>query len=122
MQGCPRRSKVTAKLSDFGGALLDNPAGFQEPTGTSPWTAPEYKTERPRDHLLLSDIYALGLLFWRIILDGQDPFLDPLFNIPADQTKADELKIEMKPSDDFINHVMQTLIGQQKFSALQLDL
>jgi serine/threonine protein kinase len=74
----------TAKLSDVGGALLDNPAGFQKPTGIPPWTAPEYKMERPREHLLLSDIYAWGLLFWRIILDGQDPFLDPLFNLPAD--------------------------------------
>jgi serine/threonine protein kinase len=74
----------TAKLSVVGGALLDNPAGFQKPTGIPPWTAPEYKMERPREHLLLSDIYAWGLLFWRIILDGQDPFLDPLFNLPAD--------------------------------------
>ena len=64
----------TAKLSDFGGALLDDNPSFIEPPGTPPWTAPEYHTVRPRAKLLLSDVYALGLLFWRVLLHGGDPF------------------------------------------------
>jgi serine/threonine protein kinase len=108
---------LTAKLSDFGGALMDNPEGFREPIGTPPWTAPEYGIERPRDQLFLSDVYALGLLFWRIVLHGKDPFLDPLFDLPTDSKKADEMKSKMKQSDDFIDQVQHSLEIQCRFSS-----
>ena len=89
----------TAKLSDFGGALLDTPDSFIEPTGTPPWTAPEYKTERPRQQLLLSDVYAVGLLFWRVVLDGSNPFTDSLFfeqSLGEEAALAMILKIKVK--------------------------
>ena len=99
-----------AKLSDFGGALLDTPETFQEPTGTPPWTAPEYGTPRPRDDLLLSDVYALGLLAWRIFLNGRDPFADrPVFDLPADQDAALSVISTMKMSAAFIDKVMESL-------------
>jgi serine/threonine protein kinase len=73
-----------AKLSDFGGAILDSPQAFLQPMGTRPWTAPEYQTNRSRQGLLQSDVYALGLLMWRIMLDGGDPFTDKtLFELPS---------------------------------------
>lgn len=102
----------TAKLSDFGGALLDGQEGFQEPTGTPPWTAPEHKTKRPRGHLLLSDVYALGLLLWRILLDGQNPFLAP----------DGSLRPDMKQSDDFVYQIQSDLRFSRKFSSAQTDL
>ncbi|KAJ9648632.1 hypothetical protein H2199_001487 [Coniosporium tulheliwenetii] len=93
----------TAKLSDFGGALLDTPDSYLEPTGTPPWTAPEYHTERPREELLLSDVYALGLLFWCIMLHGADPFADKeIFKLPFDREKALDVILDLKRSKDFL--------------------
>lgn len=78
-----------AKLSDFGGALLDSPQALLQPMGTRPWTAPEYRTNRSRQDLLQSDVYALGLLMWRIMLDGGDPFADKaLFALPSGEKKV----------------------------------
>ena len=69
-------SMPIAKLSDFGGALLDAPEERACPMCTPPWTAPEYQTLRTRSELLKSDIYALGLLIWRIMLQGANPFME----------------------------------------------
>ena len=41
-------SEMQAKLSDFGGALVDNPEERSCPMCTPPWTAPEYLTPRTR--------------------------------------------------------------------------
>jgi serine/threonine protein kinase len=95
---------VVAKLSDFGGALLDSPDILAKPMGTPPWTAPEYDTLRSRGELLKSDIYALGLLIWQVMIDGNDPFCDDsIFDLP--KTNIDRLDAikQWKQSDDFLN-------------------
>jgi serine/threonine protein kinase len=95
----------TAKLSDFGGALLDSPQALLQPTGTRPWTAPEYRTNHSRQDLLQSDVYALGLVMWRIMLDGEDPFVDKtLFNLPLGEKNAiDDVIDKYKLSDSFLS-------------------
>jgi serine/threonine protein kinase len=94
---------VVAKLSDFGGALLDSPDALAKPMATPPWTAPEYDTLRPRSELLKSDIYALGLLIWQVTLSGNDPFCDEtIFDLPkADDNRLDAIQ-KLKQSEDFL--------------------
>lgn len=92
-----------AKLSDFGGALLDVNASFVEPTGTPPWTAPEYRTVRPQEKLPLSDIYALGLLFWRVLLNGGNPFDDrDLFGESGNREQALATILLLKREDKLL--------------------
>jgi len=71
-EGRPSR----AKLSDFGGALLDSDTLESMPMPTPPWNAPESAVDRPRVRLISSDVYSLGLRIWRIILNGKNPFED----------------------------------------------
>ncbi|KAJ5113288.1 hypothetical protein N7456_001822 [Penicillium angulare] len=68
-----------AKLCDFGFAVFladikDDKARLLG--GTFPWTAPEFRRELPYPHyfLKLTDVYSLGLLFWRVLLEGESPF------------------------------------------------
>ena len=108
---------VTAKLSDFGGALLDNPDLFIEPTGTPPWTAPEYKTVRSRQQLLLSDVYALGLLAWRVALDGANPFTNiELLEASTTQETAFAAILKLKKEDKLSG------IAKQSIHEFQRDL
>lgn len=94
-----------AKLSDFGGALLDSPQALLRPMGTRPWTAPEYEANRSRQGLLQSDVYALGLLMWRIMLGGGDPFADKnLFELPSGEKKViDDAIDDYKRSGTFLS-------------------
>jgi len=100
---------LTAKLSDFGGALLDHGDDFQEPTGTPPWTAPEHLTRRTRQELLVSDVYALGLLFWRVAIDGRQPFEDPVFNLPTNRAETLAAIARMKMTDGFVQSIEEYL-------------
>lgn len=68
-----------AKLCDFGFSILladieGNRARLRG--GTIPWTAPEFGRDLPcpQVFLKLTDVYSLGLLFWRVLLDGKNPF------------------------------------------------
>jgi serine/threonine protein kinase len=67
---------VRAKLSDFGGALLDSDTSESVRMATPPWNAPEWRIARPRNQLINSDVYSLGLLIWQIVLNGRNPFDD----------------------------------------------
>jgi serine/threonine protein kinase len=91
----------TAKLSDFGGALLDMPDSCLSPMGTPPWVAPEYGTKRRRSELLLSDVYALGLLFWRMMLDGANPFT-LILQRSIDSKEAEKTIQKLKDSDEIL--------------------
>ncbi|KAJ5281640.1 hypothetical protein N7478_007012 [Penicillium angulare] len=68
-----------AKICDFGFAVFladikDDKACLLG--GTIPWIAPEFRRELPYPHyfLKLTDVYSLGLLFWRVLLEGKNPF------------------------------------------------
>jgi len=77
------RHPVVAKLSDFGGALPDIPNLTSLQFGTPPWNAPGGNCERPREELLNSDVYSLGMVIWHVMLNGRSPFHDTeLFQLP----------------------------------------
>ncbi|KAI9706668.1 MAG: hypothetical protein M1836_003677 [Candelina mexicana] len=106
----PNMSTPRAKLSDFGGALLDNPDELTCPMCTPPWTAPEYDMFRTRAQLMKSDVYTLGLLLWQILLNESDPFqqigaYDP--ELPREQ-QLSQIQLE-KRSDNFFQRVSENL-------------
>ena len=106
----PGMSMPRAKLSDFGGALLDNPDELTCPMCTPPWTAPEYDMFRTRAELTKSDLYTLGLLFWQILLNNSNPFqhiaaYDP--DLPREQ-QLSQIQSEKK-SNKFSQRVSQSL-------------
>jgi serine/threonine protein kinase len=65
----------TAKLADFGGAVMDmTPNEFRKmETWTWPFQAPEVTSNQrlSKDGMVLTDVYAFGLLVWRAFEDGQ---------------------------------------------------
>lgn len=79
-QSPPSSNTVTswiAKLSDFGGAIMDVSDNGVDVlrTGTQPWNAPEWKTEMRTIDMKRTDIYSFGLVIWSIAADGVDPFV-----------------------------------------------
>lgn len=65
---------VIAKLADFGCSTQIVDRGWQLRGGTQPWNAPEWRQIIPTNMLHAPDIYSLGLLIWRLCLEGQNPF------------------------------------------------
>jgi serine/threonine protein kinase len=69
--------KYTAKLADFGGSAMDFQEGerrFLPSGGTPPFDAPESHRGLDGEGLKNTDVYSLGILVWRTILDGKNPF------------------------------------------------
>ncbi|KAL4965479.1 uncharacterized protein BDV14DRAFT_199883 [Aspergillus stella-maris] len=88
----------TAKLCDFGFAVFLADISKEKARllgGTHPWTAPEWKKELPfpRYFLKLTDVYSLGLLLWRLLLDGDNPFKHLLLK----DKNIDQAKVEDPP-------------------------
>ncbi|CAI9633498.1 unnamed protein product [Alternaria burnsii] len=82
----------TAKLADFGGAVMNmTPNGFRKmETWTWPFQAPEVTSNQrlSKDGMVLTDVYAFGLLVWRAFEDGQG-----FVSLPgAAQDASDEYK------------------------------
>lgn len=65
---------IVAKIADFGCSTRMREDGWQLRGGTQPWNAPEWRTVMPIYLLHKTDIYSLGLLIWRMFLDGNNPF------------------------------------------------
>lgn len=67
---------VIAKLADFGCAVadIDPSENVKLSAFTFPWNSPECHDRRPRDELRYSDVYSYGLLVWRVMLNGVNPF------------------------------------------------
>lgn len=89
-----------AKLSDFGGALLDSDTLDSVSMATPPWNAPEWKTARPRSQLINSDVYSLGLLIWRVVLNGRNPFDDVEIFPPLLTRREFMAKLEQEKATD----------------------
>lgn len=82
---------ITPKLSDFGFSLvLPQEQLGTKLIGTPRWSAPELsqghsdRVMQDPSHFPLLDIYSYGLLVWRVLKDGQDPFNDPVFTPTED--------------------------------------
>ncbi|KAJ3758965.1 hypothetical protein EV360DRAFT_42831 [Lentinula raphanica] len=88
---------LVAKISDFGGSVMDLGADdFRSlVTPTQPWLAPEFfvSTRMSEDQLKLVDVYALGLLVWRTMVDGGDPYRLPQSDVkPLSESEVYDLK------------------------------
>ncbi|KAK7450114.1 hypothetical protein VKT23_012996 [Stygiomarasmius scandens] len=70
------RKPYIAKLSDFGGSVM-NLLHAEEVflhVGTRSYEAPDARERLTEDGLKRTDVYSLGLLIWRTLLDGKSPF------------------------------------------------
>lgn len=115
------------KLCDFGSSILisdyeDAESGCFLIARTEPWDAPESKKLIKRDDLYSTDIYSFGLLFSRIMLDGNDPF-DESFHIGSgNKAVYDITEINrLKESDEIVSHIQQRLLKMDIFSPEQMD-
>lgn len=65
----------TAKLADFGGAVMDMTPweSRKMETWTWPFQAPEITNDQrlSKDEMMLTDVYSFGLLVWRAFEDGE---------------------------------------------------
>ena len=84
------KDKYVAKLSDFGCAVINSPLGLgtEDTTarlvGYTPYfRAPEGGDALPSNQLHLTDVYSFGLLVWRVLADGNEPF-STFFDLPAE--------------------------------------
>ena len=82
---------IVPKLSDFGFSLvLPKTQMNEQVVGTPRWNAPELLAEEASslrenpERLPLLDIYSYGLLVWRVLKNGLDPFGDPAVVRTAD--------------------------------------
>jgi hypothetical protein len=66
------------------------------PAYTIPWNAPEYQRRVPRDHLKFADVYSFGMLVFRTVIDGVNPFKIPPFAVNGldIDTRAQQLKTD----------------------------
>jgi serine/threonine protein kinase len=69
---------MIAKISDFADVwIVQDIPKDQKVTinrGTISSCSPEFESDVPPEDLELIDFYCYGLLVWRVLLDGQDPF------------------------------------------------
>lgn len=78
--GSPDRPERTwtAKIGDFGGAILDahDDLLVNLRTPSQPWNAPEWEDKLSPFGLMQTDVYSLGLVFWSIAANGNNPFIE----------------------------------------------
>ncbi|KAG8533855.1 uncharacterized protein KY384_001596 [Bacidia gigantensis] len=98
---------VTAKLSDFGTAMLPSDSTRPPSNLTRPWNAPEWQEEHPHALRCQSDVYSLGLLIWRIALNGKDPFkLTAFFSLPSlPRRYYAAIEVQKKGDREFLSKV-----------------
>jgi serine/threonine protein kinase len=107
----PDNNGVIAKLADFGCAIadLDPSDTLRLPAFTLPWNAPECHESLPRKMLRYTDVYSYGLLVWRVVLDGMNPFrsIEALSGL----SKADlQQQVDiLKSTDQLLPHAQATL-------------
>ncbi|CUS10335.1 unnamed protein product [Tuber aestivum] len=90
------KGRMVGKVGDFGSSVLD----FREDgqggllAHTIPWNAPEYDEDIPRDHLKFTDVYSFGMLIFRVMLGGINPFkISPFKSGDVDiELRSQELK------------------------------
>ncbi|KAJ4485259.1 hypothetical protein J3R30DRAFT_1333826 [Lentinula aciculospora] len=105
--------KYVAKISDFGGSVMDLGADdFRSlHTPTRPWLAPEFffNNRMLESELKLTDVYALGLLVWRVILDGENPYQWQSNSEPISESQIHELKC----SNDLLGLAKESILNQE---------
>jgi serine/threonine protein kinase/ankyrin repeat protein len=112
-QDYPKDQPYTAKLADFGGAVMDmaDTDGFHLHMGTVPWGPPEGGNSLTADEIKSTDTYSFGLLAWRAFIDCQDPFVAIGFKDQSGPWSDDDrhrLK-ELKQTGSLLLSVLQSI-------------
>lgn len=110
---------MQAKLTDFGCSVVIRPGQEKEVTrlkGSSPpWDTPEAEAKIRGDLLHSTDIYSFGLLYWRVLLKGINPFGDEqkLFCFSeADDHKVINYTIHrLKKEEDLSPYMIKSIFG-----------
>ncbi|KKZ61627.1 hypothetical protein EMCG_03812 [[Emmonsia] crescens] len=99
----PEGQPYTAKLADFGGAVMDiNQRDLSYlPMGTYPYQALESSNRISADGIKQTDVYSFGLLVWRAFIDGRDIAIE--LGLEPKPTKNSERSLQqLKLSNDLL--------------------
>ncbi|KAL6354765.1 hypothetical protein LRP88_12110 [Fusarium phalaenopsidis] len=109
----PPDQPYTAKLADFGGAIMDigRDAGHSLRMTTVPYDAPESGQALTVDGIKATDTYSFGMLIWRTFIDCQDLLVAIGFKQASAPLSGDErtsLK-QLKRSESFLEMALGTV-------------
>ncbi|KAJ4247990.1 hypothetical protein NW757_008614 [Fusarium falciforme] len=109
----PPDQPYTAKLADFGGAIMDigRDAGHSLRMTTVPYDAPESGQALTVDGIKATDTYSFGMLIWRTFIDCQDLLVAIGFkqaSIPLSGDERATLK-QLKRSESFLQMALVTV-------------
>ncbi|KAI8655078.1 hypothetical protein NCS57_01255400 [Fusarium keratoplasticum] len=112
-EGYPPDQPYTAKLADFGGAIMDigRDAGHSLRMTTVPYDAPESGQALTVDGIKATDTYSFGMLIWRTFIDCQDLLVAIGFKQASTPLSGDEratLK-QLKRSESFLQMALGTV-------------
>ncbi|KAF2469939.1 uncharacterized protein BDR25DRAFT_343230 [Lindgomyces ingoldianus] len=99
-----------AKLSDFGCSVI-NPQSFRKiAAGTPPWNCPEWRDVIAKENLPQTDVYSFGLLFWRVLSKGPNPFRSlESFSEGSELTETLVEKLKSSKDDKFLEEANKSL-------------
>jgi len=129
-----KQGSLTAKVADFGCAVHDfGPLSVKPMPGrSSPWDAPEVRhgpIALPK--LRKTDIYSLGLLVWRLMLEGQSPFdntenshkfpgFEGIYDAKSRASQLLEIQKLKDSEDDELLRLMKTTLSSRGLDESQL--
>ncbi|KAI9858397.1 MAG: hypothetical protein M1813_007501 [Trichoglossum hirsutum] len=99
----PNCQPYTAKLADFGGAVMDITERDLHSLrmGTYPFDAPEAVQRLTENMVKQTDVYSFGMLIWRAFIDGKDVTTDIGLKEKPTETAREELQ-NLKQSDELL--------------------
>ncbi|KAI6778385.1 uncharacterized protein J7T54_000503 [Emericellopsis cladophorae] len=122
----PPNQPYTAKLADFGGAVMDmdRQATHRLRAGTYPFEAPEMEEELTGDGIKRTDAYSFGMLVWRCAIDCSDVLVSigvpkPLHGMPSEEDKRC-LKL-MKTSGSILEKAIGTIAAYSGAQKLPME-
>jgi serine/threonine protein kinase/ankyrin repeat protein len=104
----PDGQPYTAKLADFGGAVMD--ISYKEHhalrMGTFPFEAPEAAQQTDVEGIKKTDIYSFGMLAWRCYVDADDILSGISSTVPTGST-LQQVVYQLKTNDQFIGKALE---------------
>ena len=103
-------SGMVAKLTDFGGAILDVTTETYLPygiVGTPPWNAPEWNQELVGLDIFKTDVYSLGMLIWRAA--ATCGFLEDMRNDIVQREDLIRIIESKKKSDEMVGMALRDI-------------
>ncbi|KAH8816571.1 hypothetical protein F5884DRAFT_227707 [Xylogone sp. PMI_703] len=100
----------TAKLSDFGGSVMDMTRHERHSLRMTTWpfSAPECGGWLSADGIKQTDVYSFGLFIWRTLLDCKN--ILQIFELDGKRTPSAETQIaKLKLSDDFLRSALYSV-------------